>query len=81
MNISEKVIEILKELNAFEAVDENSSLTLDVGLDSLGMVTMLVTIEDSFQIELDESDMNPFELQTIGDVIHLVSKYLEGKDE
>jgi len=80
MNIRNKIIEILKELSAFETVHENSSLTFDIGLDSLGMVAMLVAIEDCFQIQLDEADMNPFELQTVGDITTLVKKYLEERD-
>ena len=39
------------------------------------MVMLLVMIEDVFEIELDESDMNPFKLRTVNDVINLVSKY------
>ena len=35
-------------------------------------------IEDEFQIVLDESDMNPFDLVTVEDVVKLVTKYMEG---
>ena len=81
LNTNEKIIQILKELSPFEKIDIESSLSSDVGLDSLGMVSLLVAVEDNFQIQLDESDMNPFALQTVGDVTDLVKKYLGEKDE
>lgn len=45
-------------------------------LDSLLMVTLLIEIEETFNIQLDESDMNPLELTTVKSVIDLVNKYI-----
>ena len=45
------------------------------------MVTLLVELEDTFGITLDESDMNPFDLITAADVILLVEKYGGDTDE
>lgn len=81
MNISGKVIEILKGLSGKDNITEDDMLQDDIGLDSLGMVTLLVEIEDAFLIELDESDMNPFDLSCVLDVIKLVGKYSEVEDE
>lgn len=53
----------------------------DIGLDSLGLVTLLIELEDAFSITLDESDMNPFELLTVMDVIDMVNEYIEASDE
>ena len=44
------------------------------------MVMLLVEIEDNFGIELDESDMNPFDLTTVESIINMVEKYC-GDDE
>lgn len=71
----EKVIQILFELSGKEVIENSNSLMDDLGLDSLLMVTLLIEIEDAFNIELDESDMNPFDLITVNDVIELVEKY------
>ena len=57
------------------------SLQADLSLDSLAMVMLLIEIDEAFGIELDESDMNPFELNTVQDIIVLVSKYLGDEDE
>ena len=75
MNVKEKVFSILEELSGTEEISESSSLLTELNLDSLGMVTLLVELEDTFGIILDESDMNPFDLTTAADVIRLVEKY------
>ena len=75
MNIEEKVKGILCELSGEESIENDTSLQGDLALDSLMMVTMLVEIEEIFGIELDETDMNPFDLSTVQSVIDMVVKY------
>lgn len=81
MNIEEKVKGILCELSGEESVENTSQLQEDLALDSLMMVTMLIEIEDVFGIELNESDMNPFDLITVQDVIDMVAKYCGDENE
>lgn len=78
MELQGRVFELLAELTAIEEISEYDELAGDLGLDSLGMITLLVAIEDTFQIELEESDMDPLVLQTVDDIIKLLGKYLEG---
>lgn len=73
--MKDKVIDILCELSGKETIEAKDTLLGDLGLDSLLMVTLLIEIEEAFEIELDESDMNPFELISVNDVVSLVSKY------
>ena len=75
MNENSKVFDILKELSGSDSFNETSDLHNDLALDSLNMVTLLVNIEDEYGITLQESDMNPFNLLTVADVIALVSRY------
>lgn len=81
MNMEEKIKEILCELSGEESVENSSDLQGDLSLDSLMMVTMLVEIEEVFGIELDEVDMNPFDLSTVQSVIDMVAKYCIDEDE
>jgi acyl carrier protein len=76
----EQVMEILEELCASHIDDETMTLVGDLALDSLRMVTLLLMLEDCFEIELDESDMNPFQLLTVEDVINLACKYTAQKE-
>lgn len=71
----DKIIEILKELSGLEEVKPEADLKIDLALDSFSMVALLITIEDTFQIELEESDLNPYQLNTVQDVVDLVEKY------
>lgn len=73
--IKMQVIEILEDLCTEKITDTSLHLISDLALDSLRMVMLLVMIEDVFNIELNESDMNPFVLITVKDVINLVAKY------
>lgn len=75
MLAKEKVLDILKELSGKTQIGEEDSLLDDVGFDSLGMITLLVELEDQLLIQLDESDMDPLALVTVQDVICLVEKY------
>lgn len=80
MNIDEKVNEILRDLSGLEDVCEAHFLKTDLALDSLAMVTLLIQLEEVFEFELNESDMNPFALNTVKDVMCLAKKYMENKD-
>ena len=81
MDIEEKVKEILFELSGEEIKDTEISLTDDLALDSLTMVTLLMGIEDEFLIELEEKDMNPYDLTTVQDCIDLVERYVGDSNE
>ena len=73
--IKTQSIEILENLCSQKITDTSLQLMGDLAMDSLCMVMLLVTIEEVFEIELDESDMNPFALVTVQDVINLIAKY------
>ena len=75
MAVDEKVKTILSELSGQRVIENDFSLQNDLALDSLSMVTLLIEIENVFEIQLDEADMNPFDLETVDDIIALVKRY------
>ena len=79
--IEKQVIQLLEEIGVLTISDTSMTLAEDLGFDSLKLVMLLVLIEDSFEIELDESDMNPFELLCVEDVVQLVKKYVAPTEE
>lgn len=79
VEIKQQVVDIIEELCVSKVEDTEKTLVDDLAMDSLRLVTLLVSIEDNFEIELDESDMNPFLLNTVEDVINLVTKYVHEK--
>lgn len=76
----EGIIKMLAELSGHQTVTEKDSLTETLGLDSLDMVTMLLSIEELLGVELVPEDMNPFELKTVSDVLCLAQKYERRRD-
>ena len=81
MDVQERVFNIIHELSGAEDISLDSSLQGEIYLDSLSMVTLLIMVEEGFNIVLDESDMNPFDLITVNDVVNLVQKYTEADNE
>lgn len=73
--VENKVVELLAQLSGKKSVAKEEKLQFDLTLDSLTMVTMLIEIEEAFNIQLQEDDMNPYDLNTVQDVIDLVKKY------
>lgn len=81
MPVEEKVKKILSELSGENTIENEATLQGDLALDSLLMVTLLVEIEEAFGIELEESDMNPYDLTTSQNVIDMVKKYVGGDEK
>ena len=81
MNTNEIVQDILKEICGKEEIKEDDNLLFDLGLDSLEMVVLLVQLEQVMNIELRESDMDPFNLSTVADVIRMAKSYEEESNE
>ena len=79
--VEQEVISLINDIAPTEVKEKSNLLQNDLGVDSLGLIMLLTMIEDTFEIELDESDMNPFALQTVQDVIDLVAKYADGQKE
>lgn len=80
MELFNKVAAVLSELSGIEEICLGQELQRDLGLDSLQMVTLLMMLEETFLIVLDESDMNPFDLIYVWNVVDLVEKYVGGDE-
>ena len=80
MKVLNEVKNILSDLTTNTDIDLTDHLQNDLGLDSIRMVTLLILIEDTFAIVLDETDMNPFDLVTVSDIVSLIEKYIGGNN-
>lgn len=75
----EKINEILMKMSFLDQPPaEDMTLKGDLGLDSLKMVELIVALEDEFNIEFDESDLDPKALETVGSIYALANKYAKG---
>ena len=77
-DLAKEVVKLLEDLVLVPVEGLDKKLIADLAMDSLRLVLLLVNLEETFHIELDESDMNPFFLITVRDVVNLVNKYVPG---
>lgn len=72
--IKEKIIKIAEEtIGAY--LEENEPL-MESGVDSLSLVTLIVSIEEAFGVAFLDDDLQPENLRTLSSLISLTEKYL-----
>lgn len=74
-----KLAAILSEEQGDEGIlsmeyNENMGLYSDLGLNSIGLLYMVISVEESFNIRFDNVKMSDFE--TLGDVVDYIEKAL-----
>lgn len=72
--VFEKIREILcdqLDLNE-DDVTMSSSLIDDLGADSLDMVDLVMTIEDEFELDVEDEDVE--NIKTVGDIVHYIEE-------
>ncbi len=64
MSVESKVKEIIAEQLGIneEDISEDSSLSEDLGADSLDIVEIVMAIEEEFEIEIEDSDVDGLDL-------------------
>ncbi len=78
--ITEKLKDIIKLVNS-ELVDvadnatENSTLSGDIGLDSVGMLVIVIAVEESFGVSFENANIGDF--KTVGDVVDHIEASLK----
>ena len=78
--IKEKLADVMKmampnvELDV-ESLTEDSSLTSDIGLSSVGILYIVIAIEEFFNVRFDNVGFGDF--KTIGDVVDYIENKLE----
>jgi acyl carrier protein len=74
--VLEKVTAILAD--QFDAEEDSitpeTSIVDDLGADSLDVVDLLMTIEDQFEIEIPDSEVE--NIKTVGDLVNYIEEHL-----
>lgn len=75
--IFEKIQEIISVQFNLEKEDINrdTSFEDDINADSLDLVELIMAIEDEFDLEVEDENME--NINTVGDVVEYISKVLE----
>lgn len=74
MDIFKNVEEVINETVGGDSVSLNQELKTDIGLDSLSLVSVIVSLEEKFGIEFNESDLDPGKMIRVQDLVELVEK-------
>ena len=76
MTTFEKVkASIVNSLQCEEAiVTQDASITADLGADSLDIMDLIIEIEDSFGIKIEDSKTNT--IKTVGDIVTLIDEVI-----
>jgi acyl carrier protein len=72
--IEQSIRRLFRELYGDKPLDHSTRLVNDLGLDSLDLAEVLVSVEKEFDIEITEQDWE--RLCTFGDVIACVNKII-----
>ena len=80
-SVKDAVIAILAEQAVLEPGDVSPSQTLDdIGIDSMGVVEAIFSIEESFDIEVpfnaNEPEKSGFDISTVGSIIAAVESLI-----
>ena len=76
MDIFEKVKDLIADqldVDDKDSISEASSITDDLGADSLDVVDLVMALEDEFNVEIPEDQVE--NIKTVGDIV----KYIEDK--
>jgi len=79
IEIQEKIIKIVERILYIDSVKTNSLLMKDLGADSLDIVELIMDIEETFEVEIPDSEAKDFgDDITIEDLVKLVQTKLKG---
>lgn len=73
----EKVLDIFEEVTGTDEIREDLDLDLfEAGLlDSLGIIEVLLKIEDIFEIKLQPTDLEKSDMATVNNLVAFLEKY------
>ena len=72
MSAEDKIRTMLLNLGFDDEIEGSAFLADDIGMDSLDKVELVVTLEDTFKIEITDAQAD--KLETLQDVLALVEK-------
>lgn len=70
--MSEKLLEIIRELEPYDEIDENSHLIEDGILDSLTLVVLIGEIESVFDVKIPEDKLQPELFASVSQIVELI---------
>lgn len=76
-NYKEVITKRISEAATVTEQIEKTDLLKDVGIDSLKLVELVISLEEDFNLRFTNSDLEPTKISTVQDIHDLVTKYLK----
>ena len=75
-NVEKEVIELIANVAEVdeESISLSSDLILDVGLESLDVVTLIAEFEKKYQVKIHDKDIKC--LQTVEDIVNYIKEHV-----
>ena len=80
-NIKEKLIKTIKKTSQEELlfdIKDTTNIFTDLSFDSFKMITLLIVIESTFNVSIDEDDYDYEKISTIGELIKMIAGKVNG---
>lgn len=77
MDVIERVLEILREINPKISDNVEEDLLKNGLIDSFEIVNVVMGLEDTFEIEIDPELIIPANFQTVANIVKLVEDLLD----
>lgn len=77
MDIREKVLEILQELDDSVDYEHEDKLIDERKVDSFGMIGLIGDMEDTFDIEIDPSDMVNDNFNSLDAIVAMIKRHMD----
>lgn len=68
MNIIEQIYEIINEIDEIKGISIEKDELLSESINSLSFIMLLMKVEEKFDIEIDEDDLNYDAFKTLEDI-------------
>lgn len=68
----EKIKQIIEELFNINDITTDTDIREDLGVDSIGLLQLVMAIEDEFEIQVEEQDLE--KIRTVADIMEYIKE-------
>lgn len=77
MNLTEQIMEIIRDMKPTAVFDEDTELITEGILDSLDIVSLVATLMDEFDVEITAVDVIPENMNAVSSMAAMVERLQE----
>ncbi len=74
--IEDKVLDVVLKLAVIKEITGVEQALLELGFDSLKKVELIIQIENEFETQFDDSELNPANFRYVKDLVDLVNRHI-----